>query len=294
MASGFAAGAGADMLQQVLRRKLEEQQVRAQQQQFAAKLAEDVRQANLQNEIQKGNLSLGGRRVDEDARQFNEQAPLRIANIGHLDASTGELRRKPQAEQDERAFATGRDASQQAFTTKRDAAQHGYQMQEIGAQGANARSVAGINHPDPAAAAASTQQQNEVADTIALIDQISKDSSLRNAVGPVDQYAGGVINADPSGVNRFKALHDQLTGKMSLAQAGKLKGQGQISDKERAMLAAAATALSRGLNEKDYAAELGKVRAQFVRMQQVPGGANISAAQEFDYVPGKGLVPRKR
>jgi hypothetical protein len=73
-----------------------------------------------------------------------------------------------------------------------------------------------------------------------------------------------------------------LVGKLSLAQAGKLKGQGQISDKERALLGAAATALSRGLKEGDYKAELAKVRQQFERMNtggaQPAGGGKVSAA----------------
>ncbi len=271
------------------------------------KLAEDARQANMRNAVERGGLELGNKRLEqeggqfdrkigEDARQFDigsgqrdrtialdeQMQPVRMANV---QAQTGDILRKPTAEQEQRDFTMGRDK-----------AQHGYQMSEIGAQGANALRVANVRHTDPTAGP--TQQQvNEVADSIALIDQIAKDPSLKNAIGPIDQYGGGVINADPTGVNRFRALHNQLTGKLSLAQAGKLKGQGQISDKERAMLAAAATALSQGMSEKDYLAELAKVRDQFVRMQPgapvqpaAPGGG---AAVEYDFVPGKGLVPRK-
>jgi hypothetical protein len=285
MASATGSGFGADMLQEVLKRKLVEQAQLAQQQQFAQKLAEDSRQANMSNDVAKGGLTLGNRRVDEDARQFNEQAPTRIALIGRTNAETGELQRKPQAEQQQRAFTLSRDTSNQAFQSGRDQAQHGYRigeigaegaqrMREIGAQGANALAVKG--------SAASPQQQNEVLDSINLIDQISNDPALASAVGPVDQYIGQVH--DLEGVNRFNALHNQLVGKLSLAQAGKLKGQGQISDKERAMLAAAATALTKGLSEGDYKAELGKIRGQFERMsnpgapaQAAPGGGTIRA-----------------
>jgi hypothetical protein len=293
---GGAAGGG-EMLQQVLARKLQEQQVLAQQKFAQAKLAEEVRQADMQNQVQQGNLALGGRRVGLDEAQFTEgnkrytdEAPLRAVGLRLHTAQAGELERKPQDEQAQRDFTMGRDKTQ-----------HGYQMQEIGAQGANQMRLlnARVAGAQAAKAPSADQQQNEVADTLALIDRIQSDPSMTHGVGPVDQYVGGVINGDVTGVNRFKSLHDQLVGKMSLAQAGKLKGQGQISDKERAMLASAATALNRGLSEKDYLTELQNVRGQFQRMQGGGGvvaspaaGGNLAAAQEYDYVPGKGLVPR--
>lgn len=239
--------------------------------------------------LQKGQLGQGQQRIDqegaqfgqtmglnrdklsEDRRQFDATAAqsnerlgmereLQPVRIKHMTAQTADLERQPQEALDARNFQTARDKTQ-----------HGYQMGEIGAQGANAMAVANVRHADAAGTQAQTQQQNEVTDTISLIDQILADKALPSAVGPIDQYIGEVH--DLEGVNRFKSLHNQLTGKMSLAQAGKLKGQGQISDKERAMLAAAATALNRGLGEPDYKAELGKVRGQFERMQQAGGSS---------------------
>jgi hypothetical protein len=112
------------------------------------------------------------------------------------------------------------------------------------------------------------KQANEVEDAIKLIDQIDTDPALNKSVGPLDAYGLGKLGGDVSGVNRFEALHNELVGKLQLAQAGKLKGQGQISDKEREMLRNAATALTRKMSETDYRAELKKVRAQFQRMQQ--------------------------
>lgn len=298
MASGFGAGAGADMLQEILRQRFTEAITKQ-------KLAEEVRQANMANEMQRGNLALANRRTDEDVRQFNEQAPLRGAQTAHLGAETTELQRRPQAEEAQRAFTTSRDEASRTFEGGQNEAQRANAVRITGMNNANAVRIAQMNNAlreelGLAKGAPAPQQANEVEDSIALIDQITKDPSLRNAVGPIDQYAGGVVNMDPSGVNRFRALHNQLVGKMSLAQAGKLKGQGQISDKERAMLAAAATALSQGMNEKDYLTELAKVRGQFERMRapnvSPAGGGAMPAAgggQEFDYVPGKGLVPRK-
>lgn len=124
------------------------------------------------------------------------------------------------------------------------------------------------------AGTATTQNANEANDALDLIDQIGSDPALSTAVGPVDAYIGKA--RDLSGVNRFEALHNQLVGKLQLAIAGKLRGQGQISDKERAMLKQAATALNRNLSEEDYKIQLEKIRGQFQRL--LPGGGAVPAA----------------
>lgn len=108
--------------------------------------------------------------------------------------------------------------------------------------------------------------QNEVQDALDLIDSISTDESFSSAVGPLDAYIGKA--RDLTGVTRFDNRHKELLGKLSLAQAGKLKGQGAISNYERELLQNAASALTRNLSEADYKAELAKIRSQFVRMQQ--------------------------
>lgn len=285
LAGGFGAAAGAQSLEEILKQHFLQGLQNA-------KLKEDQRQADMQNQVQQAQLGQGQQRINQDASQFDVtsgQANQRLGmdkelqpvRIKQMQAQTEDLNRQPQEAIDTRNF-----------TTARDATQHGYQMGEIGAQGANALRVANVRHPD--APAQTPQQENEVNDSLNLIDQIANDPSLNTAVGPVDAYIGKA--RDLTGVTRFDNLHQQLLGKLSLAQAGKLKGQGQISDKERAMLAAAASALSRNLSETDYKAELGKIRGQFQRMQAAGGATPAAqpkaAPQEFDYVPGKGLVPR--
>lgn len=150
----------------------------------------------------------------------------------------------------------------------RDSSTEQYQRDSLDVQRRNAdANMYRATHPASAAAAAAApteQQKNEVADSLTLIDQISNDSALDAAVGPLDAYIGKT--RDLSGVNRFEALHNELVGKLQLAQAGKLKGQGQISNMEREMLRGAATALTRKMSEQDYRAELAKIRAQFERM----------------------------
>jgi len=105
------------------------------------------------------------------------------------------------------------------------------------------------------------ERQQELSDALALANSIWTDKGLNKSVGPIDQY-NPMPDADR---NRFIARHNQLMGILQLAQAGKLKGQGQITQPERELLANAASALNRGLSEKDYRAELVKVMSYFER-----------------------------
>jgi hypothetical protein len=114
--------------------------------------------------------------------------------------------------------------------------------------------------------AAKVREQNEVQDSIALIQQIRNDPALSASTGPVEGRGAGFLTAGPEGYTRVKALHDNLVNKLQLAQAGKLKGQGQISNMEREMLSKAATALQMKLGDADYLNELAKVETQFQRM----------------------------
>jgi hypothetical protein len=126
------------------------------------------------------------------------------------------------------------------------------------------------------AAAAKEKEQNEVQDSLALIDQIRNDPALASSTGPVEGRGAGFLTAGPEGYTRVKALHDNLVNKLQLAQAGKLKGQGAVSNMEREMLSKAATALQLKLGDADYLNELGKVEAQFKRM--LTGGTAPTAA----------------
>ena len=249
--------------------------------------------AQATNALGRDRLTLDGTKHGEEVRQFNAQAPNREASAGYLRAQTGETLRKPQAEKDERAYNTTRDQTQ-----------HGYRLGEIGAQGRNALAVANVRHPDSGTAAQQTaaqKEQNEVEDSLALINEIRNDKALSTATGPVDARGLGMVR-DLEGVTRVKALHDNLVNKLSLAQSGKLKGQGPVSNFERDMLQKAATALTLKLGDPDYLNELGKVEQQFQRLLTGPRVVNApdrgnlqtggAVSQEYDFVPGKGLVLR--
>lgn len=282
---GFGAGAGADMLQQILRQKALEfaqaEQIRV----AEARTREDARQADqatdtarrgqdFSRESSAGNLALGRDTLGQRQTEFDAEAPGRAAGVALTGAQTGEILRKPQAEQEAREF-----------TTSRDKTQHGYNLGEIGAQTAgqmrlqNAR-VAGAGAPT----GPNAEQKNEWLDALKVIDEMVADPALPKAVGPLDQYGAGYVT-DPLGagdINRFKSKHDQLVGLLQLAQGGKLKGQGAVSEAERAMLAKAATSLKLGLREKDYVQELRNIQDYYKRKQEgdvrplgAPGGGKI-------------------
>jgi hypothetical protein len=115
------------------------------------------------------------------------------------------------------------------------------------------------------------QEANEVQQTLDLISRLREDKARPIATGPLEGRGLGRLK-DNSGYERVKALHDQLVGRLQLAQAGKLKGQGQVSDREREMLMKAATALTRNLADQDYVNELANVET-ILRGKLGSGGA---------------------
>jgi len=185
------------------------------------------------------------------------ETPESVANDrprGFLKTASAKQQTDAQNQADKRA-----DNERQAG---RDAATEKYQAGMLSAALQNANSNSQRANASTAPPAANT---NEVQDTLDLIDRITSDPALPTGVGPLDSMGFGKVR-DLSGVNRFENLHNELVGKMSLAQAGKLKGQGQISDKERQLLRQAATALNRNMSEADYQKELASIKVQFQRM----------------------------
>jgi hypothetical protein len=86
-------------------------------------------------------------------------------------------------------------------------------------------------------------------------------------------------------------MHDNLVGKLQLAQAGKLKGQGAVSDAERMMLKQAATALDRTLGDPDYLNQLTKIEQQFQRLQGGGGARPAAPAGAAGPSGGKNVDP---
>jgi hypothetical protein len=258
MGSAFGAGAGADMLQEVLRRKFTEAiQQQAMQRQIAAEQAQEQHYKTIE---QQNANEYGLREKMFEASQKPEPPkpvePKRYIVNGRLvDESGKELYASPDKPTPPPVKRGPVSVAPGGYLVDPETGKQIYHAPE---------------RPEKPAAGGQQPQQNEIDDTLALIDQIRKDPSRAAATGPIDSRGLGMV-MDTGGVTRVNALHNQLVGKMSLAQAGKLKGQGQISDKERQLLRDAATALTQHLQDPDYLNELDKVEAQFRRMKA--GGA---------------------
>lgn len=205
--------------------------------------------------------------------------PERDTFTGTADQLAGEQARedslaaRAQAQADREAARQERaTAAEQARQDRINAARQAQQDRQD-----NIRLMAGLRPPTAAQAGAAgadakaQEQQNEVNDGISLIQQIRSDPALKSSTGPLQGRGLGAV-ADLEGFTRVKALHDNLVNKLALAQAGKLKGQGPVSNFERDMLAKAATSLQMKLGDADYLNELAKVEQQFQRLL-TPGAA---------------------
>jgi hypothetical protein len=255
MASGFGAGLGADMLQEILQRKFREAATMRELANREAMLAEQWRQANMRNTNDVRRISLDESqfghvkdRAGVDDARWAEQAPARIATVDHTRASTDSLNRAPEEAEKSRVFTGGENDKNRSFQGTQGALNRG-----------NAMAIANIRHPDSGDAAVSaqaTKEQNEVQDSLDLVKQIREDRARASSTGPIQGRGFGAL-ADLEGFTRVKALHDNLVNKM-----------------QREMLKNAATALDMKLGDPDYLSELGKVEAQFQRMLTGPRAVN--------------------
>lgn len=147
------------------------------------------------------------------------------------------------------------------------------------------------------------KQQQEADDyareVTSLIDQlVDKDGNLapdaaRN-VGMFDANTMTIREDSATGLSKI----DRLIGLLDIDTLRRMKSQsrtgatgfGALSAPELAIIENAASTLKhRGVSEGAYAAELKRIRDGFKKGAQPAAGAT----QEYDYVPGKGLVPRK-
>ena len=102
---------------------------------------------------------------------------------------------------------------------------------------------------------AAQKATNEVKDTVGNIDTIlNKNLKFVTGIASPLSLVPGTDAFDTR--RQIQQVKDQL----SLASVGKLKGQGQVSDAERKLLANASTALDLGMSEKAFRAELAKVK----------------------------------
>lgn len=104
----------------------------------------------------------------------------------------------------------------------------------------------------------SSPKSVELQNSLSLVDTMLQDEE---ALKSISGWWGWRLPLTGLFSNQLAANQfDQLKGILSLWEREKLKGSGAISDFESKMLAQAASALGRNLSEKDFKAELEKVR----------------------------------
>lgn len=272
--SGLGAGRGADMLQDILQQKFREAiamreianreaEVRARQQIAQQQLGLDTRRLDQDDAALQFRK---GRAVVED-QQYADGAEDRAATTRFKTAQSADLEGRPAREHAAAAARVTEAEADRAFTAKENALNRG-----------NALRIANVRHPDPSSAAAQEKEADEIQESLDLITQIRNDPARETSTGPFQGRGLGMLSGI-EGYTRFQSLHDNLVSKMQLAQAGKLKGQGQISNEERKMLANAATALKMRLGDQDYLNELAKVEQFFQRRLPGPRVQKANAPQ---------------
>jgi hypothetical protein len=326
----MSMGSGAaDGLQEVLQRLFLEAQFKQSQREHADRqgIAQqelglrgrglDIQQlGNEQDyELGQGNLALGGRRIDqdqaklgEDVRQFDALAPKRDADVAHMGALTGEVLRKPLAEQEERTFTTGRDKTL-----------HGYRIGETAAEGAEQRRTLGMRQGGGSA------QSGDYADLYGA----ERGQRMRDAVDELLPLTnnktvgwGSLLKGVPtSDALNYKAKLDSLKANVGfneiteMRQASKTGGAlGQVSDKEISFLQSSLAALDQAQTPDQVRAELTKVtavldrweaaKAQFsgggvsVPPRDTGGGPKVGEERMINGKPGrwdgKGWLPVQR
>lgn len=299
MALGALAG-GQDALMEVLMQKLREQQLRNDSRRVS--LQERAFDESLKPQAPEPHkpMAVGGRIVDPNTGKVifeappepkAPRAPIPVAGGSRLfDPDTGKVLldqvqepEKPAAPPRPMSVAPGGRLVDPTTGKVIFAAPERSQRPPASATVASAPA-------SPEAVKTEQREQNEVEDAIKLIEQIRNDTARPTATGPIQGRGLGMLQ-DLEGVTRVKALHDNLVNRMSLAQAGKLKGQGQISNMEREMLQKAATALTLKLGDADYLNELAKVEKQFKRMLTGPRAVNAPAPTA---APGGKETPEQR
>jgi hypothetical protein len=263
--SAFAGGAS-DALQEILKQKFLEI-VQRQRQEVAMRGLDQEAQRDAANRelgfgrlgLDRENLGLNTRRVSLDESKFGEdksryaaEAGDRAADTAYKGALTGEIIRKPTAEQQDREF-----------TTSRDKTLHGYRLNAIGAEGAEQRRSA-------AARQGSAPEQRDRAEDFGA----ERQTRMRDAIAAIKPEIsrktagiGSVLAGIPeTGARNLRAKLESLKSNVAfnelqeMRNASKTGGAlGQVSDKENAMLAAALGSLDQGQSPEQLSKTLDNI-----------------------------------
>jgi hypothetical protein len=131
-----------------------------------------------------------------------------------------------------------------------------------------------MNHPTLLA-----KKNDELSNYVSIVDELLGMDARKKITGPLDQFTGGVFGKAAYAKN----LYNQISNIVALSGREKLKGTGTITDFEAKQLEKAGSALGRNLSEKDFDAELKKIRDILSSAQSrasLPGGTvSKSSAQ---------------
>jgi hypothetical protein len=274
--ANFAAGAN-DELQRVLAQKfieqIQQQKIAQAQQEIEMQARRDATQA----ELGRGRLGLDRDELTQRGDQFNTTSgfkarevaleegmqPVRIANV---QAQTGEIQRKPQAEQQEREFITGRDKTKQ-----------GYDLQQIGAQGAEQRRTEGVRIAGRAKPV--EVQHNQYANE--RTQRIRNDvATLKKKVSGWTAGAGSALGVIPGTPARdFTAELNTLKSNIAFGELAEMRAAsktggalGAISEKELTLLESALGALDQGQSPGNLSAQLDKIVGSLERWENAKSG----------------------
>lgn len=283
LAGGYGAGAASDALTDILKQKfLEQIQL--------AKLAEEQRQADMQHGVQQGQLGLGRDRLGldrdklgEDTRQFDVTAGQRDRTIkldeeaqpvqlGRIRAETAEIQRKPQAEQEERDFITGRDKTN-----------YGFDLGKIRAQGDQGARVATIRAIQAGAGQGAQPQSPYAAERTRRI--VQSVDALDKKISPWTTGAGSLFSFLPAtDARNFKAELDTLKSNIAFGELAEMRAAsktggalGAISEKELTLLESALGALDPGQSPANFRAQLQQIKRSLETWEQAKAGGGQPA-----------------
>jgi hypothetical protein len=276
MASGFGAGLGADMLQEILQRKFREAATMRELANREAMLSEQGRQANMRHTIDQGGLELGNRRVGEDSRQFDvssgqsqqkidldaTEQPTRMRLLG---AQAGDLEGRPMAAQQEREHDLTLAGKQ-----------HGYRIGQIRESGAQDRQTVSARTPPPTAGEPAGTYANE------------RNSRIRQSVSEIDKkvspWTTGVgsllSNLPATDAANFSAELDSLKANIAFGELAEMRAAsktggalGNVSDRELALLSSALGALDPKQSAANFREQLRKIDESLSRWEQAKSGS---------------------
>jgi hypothetical protein len=289
--AAFAGGVQEELAKIIKERILAEQQEFENQRTLNAeglnerKFGEGVRQFDaghaLDTErvgIDRGALDLNRDRFGLEQTQWTEGAPQREATLDQTVAQTGEIRRKPVAEQQNR---------EHDVNLANIGGQWG--LRTIGAQGAEQRKTAthtaGLKN---AAEGPSAYAQERNRRTVDSVDEL---------IGKVSNWTAGwgstLANAPATDARDFKAALDTLKANVAfneltqMREASKTGGAlGSVAVRELQLLEATLGALDQAQSPDALRQQLGKVKESVQRWEQVKSGGQATTGRASGAGPG--------